>query len=219
MTINNTHQPRTMRTACGWWLVAGGPHCRASAGWPLLTPALLVPSPMVATSILWLHELSIFCQFVHHFVTTYYKIYSSEAETPLTPSLLQFMDVIICKLQSRNRKYSWIIGNLHHASSDHLRFLMKSEPQPQPQDAVQLPVALSRALRITLLAVRCDICRDICTVYEEPQIIVSSPAGSLQEKVGLREQGAAAASTQHRDNMSHTFRDIAHCILGKKPFK
>ena len=112
-----------------------------------------------------------------------------------------------------------MIGNLHHASSDHLRFLMKSEPQPQPQDAVQLPVALSRALRITLLAVRCDICRDICTVYEEPQIIVSSPAGSLQEKVGLREQGAAAASRQHRDNMSHTFCDTAHRILGKKPFK
>ena len=54
MTINNTHQPRTMRTACGWRLVAGGPHCRASAGWPLLTPAILFPSLLVATDMIFL---------------------------------------------------------------------------------------------------------------------------------------------------------------------
>ena len=48
MTINNTHQLCTMRTACGWRLVAGSAHCRASAEWPLLTPALLVPSLLVA---------------------------------------------------------------------------------------------------------------------------------------------------------------------------
>ena len=200
MTINNTHQPRTMRTACGWRLVA-------RTAEPRLDDHCLHRRSFFRVSwslrIWFFYFLPIPTPFCRHLLQNL-QFWSRNA----TESLLQFMDVIICKLQNRNRKYSWMIGNLHHASSDHLRFLMKSEPQPQPQDAVQLPAALSRALQITLLAVRCDICRDICTVYEEPQIIVSSPAGSLQEKVGLREQGAAAASTQHRDNMSHTFRDI-----------
>ena len=72
-----TYNAHCMRLAAGGWWPA-----LPSLGW--MTTAY-TGAPFSESLGRYGYDFSIFCQSLHHFVVTYYKIYSSEAETPLSP--------------------------------------------------------------------------------------------------------------------------------------